>query len=239
MVIERSFTSIESAATSLAEELAACLETAIVRRGCALLAVSGGRTPQYVFSRLRKLNVDWNRVTVTLTDERWVPTDNPNSNAALVQKFLLQGAAAAARFVPMYGGEESPQEGQVACEARLKALLLPFDAVYLGMGEDGHFASLFPNDSAVQVREGICVAVREMPSRMARMSLTLPAILEARNLFILISGYKKLQRYKQAKLPGSSRELPLRQLLTEDHSSLIVLRVHKNCSEKTHMENLS
>ena len=224
MVIERSFDSIEAAASALADNLACCLKTAIASRGQALLAVSGGKTPQHVFSRLSGLSVDWTRVTVTLTDERWVPPDLQGSNAALVRRYLLQDAAAAAHFIPLYGGEESPLAGQAACEARLKTLPQPFDAIYLGMGEDGHFASLFPNDSAIQVRDGLCVAVPEQPSRMARMSLTVPVIADARNLFLLITGPEKLQKYEQAKLPGSPRELPLRQLLEMKRNSLNVLK---------------
>ena len=90
MVIERSFESIDAATSALADNLACCLKTAIASRGQALLAVSGGNTPQHVFSRLKGLSVDWTRVTVTLTDERWVPPDHQASNAALVQRYLLQ-----------------------------------------------------------------------------------------------------------------------------------------------------
>jgi len=226
MVIESRFESIEAATTSLAEDLASCLKIAIGSRGHALLAVSGGRTPQHVFSQLGKLgNIDWGKVTITLTDERWVPPDNPDSNAGLARQYLLQGAASVAHFVPLYGGEVSPHAGQAACEARLEKLPLPFDAVYLGMGEDGHYASLFPNDPALQVCEGLCVAVREQSSRVARMSLTASVILNARNLFLLITGSRKLSKYEQAKLPGSPRELPLRQLFERKHSSLNVLSV--------------
>ena len=223
MTRERAFSSVEAAAIELASNLADCMREAIAGRGHALLAVSGGRTPRHVLARLRELEVDWSRVIVTLTDERWVPEEHPDSNAGLVRRTLLQGAAAAAQFVPLYGGEDTPVAGQPACEQRLGALPLPCDAMYLGMGADGHIASLFPGDEAVDTHGGLCVSVPEHSSRVARMSLTASAILDARKLFLLFSGADKQRQYERAKLPGAPRELPVRLLLAGEHRSLSVL----------------
>jgi 6-phosphogluconolactonase len=129
MIEEHRFAALPAAAHALADELASLLREAISDRGRSLLAVSGGRTPQQVFERLRQLEVDWGRVTLTLIDERWVPAGHPESNERLVRSYLLRGAAAAATFIPLFGAESSPEAAQPACEARLKALALPFDAV--------------------------------------------------------------------------------------------------------------
>ncbi len=220
---ERSFPATEAAARALAGELAAALSEAISARGRALLAVSGGRTPKQVFERLRQSELDWSRVTLTLTDERWVPADHPESNERLVRDHLLQGAAKSAAFIPLFGGEDSPEAGQPACEARLKALALPFDAVYLGMGGDGHFASLFPGDPAVEAREGRCVAVAATETRLPRMSLTAPAILNARKVFLLFSGADKHAAYTGARKTGSYRDIPLRLILSQTPTPVSVL----------------
>ena len=223
MIEKRDFPTMIDAAHALAGELAAALREGIETRGRGLLAVSGGRTPRHVFERLRELEVDWSKVTVTLIDERWVAPDHPESNELLVRTYLLQGAAAAAEFVPLYGGEDTPQTGQAACEVRMQALQLPFDAVYLGMGDDGHIASLFPGDPAVEVRAGRCVAVAPSGSRLPRMSLTAPTLLEAGKVFLLFNGADKHAKYAAARQPGSPAEIPLRLVLAQNRTPVIVL----------------
>jgi 6-phosphogluconolactonase len=220
---EHHFTSIEAAADELAGTLASVLCDAISARGGALLAVSGGNTPKHVFEHLRRHDVDWRRVQVTLTDERWVPVDHPDSNEKLVRSYLLLGPAAAATFISLFGGEESPEKGQSACEERLKTLMMPFDAVYLGMGNDGHFASLFPGDPALHVHNNLCVAVTATESRLSRISLTVPAILNANKIFLLFSGPEKHSIYSKAKQPGSIEEIPLRMLLSQGQIPITVL----------------
>jgi 6-phosphogluconolactonase len=223
MIKETECSSIEAAAIKLAEDLATILVEAIDSTGRAYFAVSGGRTPRFVFRHLRKMNLDWSRVTVTVTDERWVPVSDPHSNERLVRSQLLQGEAAAATFIPLYGGESSPEEGQAACAARLMAVGKPLDAVYLGMGGDGHFASLFPGDPAVDVREGLCAAVAEKSYRVGRMSLTTTSILAAKKLILLYAGPVKHAVYEEAKKPGSYHDLPLRLILQQAKTPVEVL----------------
>lgn len=223
-VKERTFATVDAAARALADDLAEALRQAISARDRALLAVSGGRTPRHVFDCLRQLDVDWPRVTVTLTDERWVPADHPDSNEGLVRSFLLRGPAAAARFVPLYGGEVSPEAGQPACEARLAALARPFDAVYLGLGGDGHFASLFPGEPALDVRDRICVAVPGTETRQPRMTLTASAILDAREVFLMFSGADKHALYAEARKAGPYQHIPLRLVLGQERTPVSVLR---------------
>lgn len=221
---ERDFNTVEDAAQALADDLARSMRAAISVRGRAVLVVSGGRTPRFVFDCLSRYDVDWSRVTVTLSDERWVPADHPDSNEGLVRSLLLRGPAAAATFIPLYGGEESPDAGQSQCEARLAALPKPFDAAYLGFGGDGHFASLFPGDPAVDVRDSMSVAVPGSQSRQSRMSLTAPAILAAREIYLLFSGADKHAIYAEAKTAGSPAQLPLRLVLGQDRTPVRVLR---------------
>lgn len=220
---EMTFPDMPTAAKALADEIITVLKLAIAEKGNAVLAVSGGRTPAMVFRHLRQAALDWEKVSITLTDERWVPAEHSDSNENLVKTHLLQENAAVAKFVPLYGGEATPMAGQTACEARLSALSLPIDAVYLGMGPDGHFASLFPGDKAVTVMEGNCIGVAETADRLPRMSLTAPAILNARQVFLLFNGTEKHQKYQEAQTAGDAQNLPLRLLFSDAETVLKVL----------------
>jgi len=220
---ERKFPSRAAAVYALADDLASTLREAITTRGRGLLAVSGGSTPHQVFARLHQLKVAWEYVTLTLTDERWVPRSHPESNEKLVRTHLLKGTALNAKFIPLFGGEDSPQVGHSACEGRLNSLPLPFDAVYLGMGVDGHFASLFPGDSAIEVNGCCCVAIPATETRLARMSLTASVILDAKKIFLLFCGSDKYATYLEAKKEGPLKELPLRFLFSQAQTPVHVL----------------
>ena len=219
---ERAFDTMDAAADALVRALEHALSAAIAARGRAVLMVSGGRTPCHVYPRLAQADVDWASVTMTLSDERWIPAGQADSNEGLVRAHLLQGAAAAATFVPLYGGEGTPEAGRSACEARLAALAMPFDAVYLGLGPDGHIASLFPGDPALEVANRMCAAVPETQTRSSRMTLTPSAILNARQVFLLFDGAEKQAVYNAAKKPGPIRDLPVRLLLTQDRTPVSV-----------------
>jgi len=217
MVIrEQSYSTIEEAGDAVAQALASTLSESINERGGASLVVSGGQTPKYVFKTLRNLSIEWKKVTITLTDERWIGNHHPESNENLVRTHLLCGKAESAAFIPFFGGEASPEEGRHACESRLKQVALPFDAIYLGMGADGHIASLFPNDPAFDVSSVmLCVPVSATQSRLARMSLTPTAILRSRKIFLFFSGPEKYQIYLKAKNKGSNDKLPLQFILMQ------------------------
>ena len=220
---ECEFISVTAAARALAEDLASVLREAIAVRGRALLAVSGGNTPRYVFEHLCQLVIDWSKVSVTLTDDRWVPQGNPDSNEKLIRGSLLKGPAKAASFIPLYSADCIPSAGQINCETRLQSLELPFDAVYLGMGADGHFASLFPNEHAIEVRDSLCVYVPGTAKRLPRISLTVSAILNSRKIYLLYGGKEKHETFNKAKQEHSCRENPLQIILSQDEVPVSVM----------------
>jgi 6-phosphogluconolactonase len=222
-VIENAYDSLEEAARALAAALRDCIDNAVSARGRALIAVSGGNTPRFVFEHLSKNSIDWKRVTMTLTDERWVPSSHEDSNEALVQTCLMNGAAESATFVPLYGEERSPELGLEACEQRLQNLPGPLDAAYLGMGPDGHFASLFPGEP-LEDGNRLCLAIPATKMRAARMSLSLPMLIDAKHLMLLYSGAEKHETYMQAKAGGGSDDIPLSHLIARARSPLTVFR---------------
>lgn len=201
------YATAEALADVAAGAIADRLREALRTHGRAGLVATGGRSPGPVFDRLSQADLNWTRVIVTLSDERCVAPDDPASNAKAVRERLLVGAAKRAHFVPLW---PEPEPG--ALEA-----LLPFDAVMLGMGEDGHIASLIPGDRGLE--EGLTTSdlLRAVPAGLgkppvARVTLTLRAIRDARAIFLLIAGETKRGVVQRA-LAG--QDLPVARLIAQ------------------------
>ena len=219
-MIEHNFKDAEQLAVALAAAVAADLKSAIAARGRALLAVSGGRTPALFFAQLAQQSLAWDHVTITLVDERWVAPGDARSNERMVRATLLQGPAAAARFVPLYQpGAARPEDTLPLISARVGALDRPFDALVLGMGEDGHCASFFPDgDNLAQATDPHANAiVLPMHARSAgepRITLTLPIVLDSRAIYLHIEGESKRRVLKDARgATESDRSLPISAVL--------------------------
>ncbi len=206
--------------SALAEHLAAALRRDIAAQGRASLAVSGGSTPLPLFERLSALDIPWRNVLITLADERWVDAASPDSNEALVRRSLLRNRAEAATFIGLKTAAATAMEGAADCEAQLAALPRPFTAVILGMGNDGHTASLFPCApqlaEAADLRCGTrCAALRPQTAPHERISLTLPALLDAREIILHITGPEKKAVLKRALAAGPPEEMPVRFILRQ------------------------
>ena len=214
-------------ALDVARFVAERLRTALLERPQALLVVSGGSTPVPFFEALSVEDMDWARVSITLADERWLPPDHADSNERLVRQHLLRERACAAHFVPLYNGAATPAQGQPRAEAALATLPWPADVTVLGVGSDGHTASLFPRasalltwpaDAAPHVGSGLCMAVPvpEAPNvPVPRLSLTPQALLRASQLLIHVTGGVKLDILKQAQQAGPVADLPIRLVLRQ------------------------
>jgi len=214
-------------AADLARRIAQLLNDAVQRAGRAGLAVSGGSTPAALFYRLSQLALPWEKVVVTLVDERWVAPDDPDSNEHLVRTRLLQNRAATASFVGLKTPAVTAAEGEAACEQRLSELPRPFAALVLGMGRDGHTASLFPGAAqlaaATKMKSGrTCMAIAPPAAPHDRMTLTLPAILDAGQIFLHITGQDKWQVLQQAFQEGPAQEMPVRFILRQQTTPVTV-----------------
>lgn len=196
----------------LTRELVRQLRAAVAERGRALLAVSGGKSPIDLYARLRREPLPWAQVTVLLVDERCVPPDHADSNAGLVRRHLLQDAASVAHWLPFFdhlAASDTPEglsDHALAtlvdtAEARLSRLDWPLDIALLGMGEDGHTASLFPHAAGLQEAiEGARRVAWTRPATAphARLTLTLPTLLAARALILPLQGATKRAVFEQA-----------------------------------------
>lgn len=214
MLDERSFDDGDRAAAALARDLAQALRDGIAARGMASAALPGGRTPGLVLPHLVGPDrpwpdLPWTAVHLTLTDERRVPVDHPDSNEGMLRRFLTGPAAQ----VQLHGLSAEA----AACGARIDRLR-PFDAVFLGFGEDGHIASLFPGSPALDAA-GTCVAAPAAGIGHARLSLTLPALLDARRLLLLVVGAAKRRIYTAARAGAG---LPLSRILDQDRVPVTV-----------------
>ena len=182
----------ELMALSLADRIAAELRVNLAAQRPTSLCGPGGSTPALMFRALSGLPLDWEKVTVFLNDERWVDGDNPRSNSAMLRKTLLVGPAAAAAYLDLYTGDPTPEGAAPALSEQIKPHL-PITVLVLGMGDDMHTASLFPNAPGLEA-----LLASDAPPVMAaaggvepRITLTAPALQSALNIHIMIKGAQK------------------------------------------------
>ncbi|MBL8555214.1 MAG: 6-phosphogluconolactonase [Phenylobacterium sp.] len=198
----------EAAAHAVEARLVAGLRT----HGRAGLVGTGGRSPGVVYDRLRDAALDWSRVVVTLSDERCVDPDDPASNVRLLRERLLSGPARRAHVLPLWP----------AAEPAALAAIQPFDAVMLGMGEDGHIASLIPGDPGLADALTTADLLHSVPAGLgkppvARITLTLSALTNARAVFLLIAGEAKREVVRRAQ---AGADLPVARLISQSRTPL-------------------
>ena len=220
----RTFEDKEQLAAALAETVASNLKAGIAARGVASMAVSGGGTPGRFFQVLsQRADLPWDKVTVTLVDERWVDDASDRSNAKLVKANLLQGPAAIAKFVPLYTGGTDPDVAKSS--AAQTAVPQPLDVALLGMGNDGHTASFFPggdNLTEALTAGGPVVAIRAPGAGEPRVTLTLKRLLAAKALYLHIEGEEKVETLRKAEAEGPIEAMPVRAILRETQTPLTI-----------------
>lgn len=184
-------------AFDVASFLLSGLEEAIAKKGSACLVVSGGSSPIPVFTTLSQTDFAWDKVTVTLVDERNVPPSHSDSNQALIASHLLTDKAAAARFIPLYDNAAAFEEIGIG------------DAVLLGMGTDGHFASLFPamigqeEAFSLSAKPAIITTGPEGSPLHPRISMNLALIAQIPHCCLLLPNEEKIALYEAAKTDAS------------------------------------
>lgn len=213
------FSSGEELAHSLAAEISSSLQGSLARKDKANLAVSGGQTPVNLFSILAESPLDWSRINVTLADERWVSPTSVESNERLVRETLLKKRAAAAHFIPLKRDGELAAGTLDVIESQLeKNRAFPFDVLTLGMGEDGHTASLFPcaeniNQAMADTNKRLLTTIIPGSAPYVRISFTLQALLQSRRIFLHLTGERKLAVLNRARAGDNVMEMPIRAFL--------------------------
>lgn len=208
-----------SASEAAAESLRAALARALDAQDYASLVVSGGSTPVHCFEALSGMDLDWPRVSVFASDERCVPPDHPDSNEAMVRRTLATNRAAGAGVVPVFRDGLDPEGMCEALAERLRAEPDPFAAVLLGMGADGHFASLFPDFGGLERGLDLagtepCLTVVTAASPHPRITLTLPTLLRTNTLLLLAFGEAKRAVLEDA--AAGRGDYPVQALLAQD-----------------------
>ena len=188
-------------------------------RDHACLAVPGGQTARQVLPLLSHAPLAWNRITVILTDERWVPPSHADSNENLVRNTLLKDQARTVRLVGLKTHHGDPHQALDEITTRLNDLPWPLSVVFIGMGEDGHIASLFPGDPAPPDDALVCICHAK---DHIRVSLTPNALLRAQTIVLAVSGPAKHQTLVQALQPGAAKDYPVRYVVHQDATPVII-----------------
>ena len=207
-------------AEAVAGDIGFIAESALDARNACLLALSGGKTPVAAYEKLAQSKLDWKRVTIVPADDRLVKVDSPLSNVAMLARIFLPKGA---RVVPL--GAENPdyKAAGAAADARLQDLPWPPDLVLLGMGEDGHTASILPGPdaeaalTAPKARRAVGVMPDPLPKEapVARVTLTKPAILSARAIMVMLTGAAKRGTLERAIGDGAGSTLPIGRVLAD------------------------
>jgi len=224
----------ESLAQNLAGELTIQINNAIVDRGLAVLALSGGSTPKPLFKALSEYDIDWSKVIITLVDERWVPEDHALSNAAFMRRYLLDSLPGTTRFVPLYHAAVSVEESRSAalgtyCHETHSSTEQPraFDIVILGMGGDGHTASFFPDaDNIAELVDpntsDALLTCSSKSTQVERITWSLPMLLNTRFLALHFTGASKKEVFEVACESADATVLPIRSAIFQDTMPLHV-----------------
>ncbi|WP_137156667.1 6-phosphogluconolactonase [Rhizobium sp. FKL33] len=201
-------------ADALAGRVAGALAEGVAARGAASIAVSGGSTPKAFFKALSSADLDWSKVTITLVDERFVPETNERSNHKLVADILLVGAAARAKFVPLYHAVAEAEDAAMVATGDADRIVRPFDVVILGMGGDGHTASFFPGGNNLEqalnpkTRRSV-ITMEAAGAGETRLTFTFSALQDARLLVLHIEGAAKKPVIDQALSEGAASAFPI------------------------------
>lgn len=222
MTVEiETFPDADTWAQSIAGRVEETLGAAVIENGRAVFAGPGGSTPSPVYARLSQAEIGWDRIAVTLVDERYVPETHPDSNARLIKNVLMQGPAALARFIPLYHSEITVDRAAAVAAHALAEAGGRFDAVLLGMGEDGHICSMFPESPTLKTLLsptlkptvlGVPQGRDGMAPSLERISINLPYLMSAGRVILGLKGAAKRSVFER-EAAGDPKTQPIAALI--------------------------
>lgn len=226
MVKEFLFESRTQLIAELAKNCQSCLQQSLAKNGTTSLMVSGGSTPGPLYEALSKSDLDWKNIHVALVDERWVDKQHNASNEALLYRSLLINNAEQAIFTSMKNTATTAIAGCPETETEYQKLPQPYSVTILGMGSDGHTASLFPHAEGLtkalaEDNQKLITAITAKQSEVTgvnteRLSLTLNGLLKSERLILLLTGAEKLAVFREAISDGAVEDMPIRTLLRQN-----------------------
>lgn len=229
--IERFFDSREKMQQSLLANTEYQLERAIQLNGHATMMLSGGSTPKPLYQSLANSPIAWSKVTLGMVDERWVAPESEASNEKFIRLNLLNNLNSRPEFLEMKIDQSNHFDAVKSVSKKYEAVARPFDVTILGMGNDGHTASLFPHAvglySALTDNDSLCAAITANKSEVTgehldRMTLTLNAIKKSRVIKLLLTGDDKLKTYQQALAGNDVASMPIRAVLQQNETPVVV-----------------
>jgi len=226
MITEKTFDCREILLETLKKDTVKSLGQAVDEKGRASMLLSGGTSPGEFYKSLSGEDLPWSDIYFGLSDERWVKADHKDSNELLVHQTLLQNKAAKAQFVGLKSAPDDVVEGRIMSNKALEALPRPFDIVLLGMGLDGHTASLFPDskDTAQALdldNDSPTWPIRRGAGEVPRLSMSLASLLNAHEIKLLFFGHEKWAVYAAA-IGLESMERPVSFILNQAHVPVTV-----------------
>jgi 6-phosphogluconolactonase len=201
------FPNIEQLSQAFADFAAATLQNTLAHKPQATLVVPGGNTPRYYLPALAKCKLPWDRITVTLSDERWVDVTDEQSNEHLAKQHFMSHLPANTPFVGLKTHHDNPFDAIEAIHHRLDKLPLPLSLTVLGLGEDGHIASLFPGMNPDLPATHHCLAAAPPIAPSLRVSLSLNLLANSEQIVLVVTGESKrrlldkLTRNPDSKIP--------------------------------------
>ena len=212
--------------TRLVERIGQILRDEIEKNGKASLLVSGGSTPKRLFGKLSKLSIQWENVTISLVDDRFLADNHPDQNGTMLKELLLQQAASKASFIPLISGNDLDSSLKEA-SAAIKNIALPYTIIILGVGEDGHTASIFPDSEEMKhaisadTTETLMVTnSRSLP--YSRITFTLNALVNSRYIFVHCYGMKKARIIDGARQQIGAMPYPIAAFLNQTKTPIEV-----------------
>lgn len=221
MIERRHHESLHELATAFADFAASILRDALRQNNTASLVVPGGETPAYYLPVLAHQVLPWQNIYITLSDERWVETEEEASNERLVRDCFLEHMPEKAHFIGLKTPHSHASEAIIMVHERLSRLPRPFTLTILGLGEDGHIASLFPGLTMNHNTPYLCQAVDPPIALSPRISLTLPALVDSHHIALVIKGITKRQLLERL-IRNPDPRIPFVQLMQQSQSPITI-----------------